>query len=119
MRIGRVRRILKTPAKTSCLPKLQAEFQRKLVCLWSMVDGWRPRCIAVSAMSDTAASSDRRVVDAERRRNSRGGRRTSDPHTNWRWRRLAWLFAAYAVYVSVRSLPATVKSYFARKHTPA
>jgi len=30
------------------------------------------------------------------------------------WRRIAWLFAAYAVYVSVRSLPTTVKKMFHR-----
>ncbi len=65
------------------------------------------------------ASPDRRTVGADRRRNSRGGRRTADPRTNWRWRRLAWLFAAYAVYVSVRSLPATVRNYFKRPTTPA
>jgi hypothetical protein len=51
----------------------------------------------------------------DRRRNSRSGRRDGDPRVNWR--RLAWLFAAYAVYVSVRSLPATVKKMFQR--TPA
>ena len=63
-------------------------------------------------------SRDRRTVGADRRRNSRGGRRAADPHTDWRWRRLAWLFAAYAVYLSVRSLPATVKNYFKRRTTP-
>jgi len=51
----------------------------------------------------------------DRRRRSRSGRRASDPRVNWR--RLAWLFAAYAVYVSVRSLPATVRKIFQR--TPA
>jgi hypothetical protein len=30
------------------------------------------------------------------------------------WRRIAWLFAAYAVYVSVRSLSTTVKKMFHR-----
>jgi len=44
---------------------------------------------------------------ADRRKNSRSGRRTTDPHFNWR--RIAWMFAAYAAYVSVRSLPATVR----------
>jgi hypothetical protein len=52
---------------------------------------------------------------ADRRRNSRSGRRTGDPHVNWR--RLGWLFAAYAVYVSVRSLPTTVKKMFNRTPT--
>ena len=44
----------------------------------------------------------------DRRKRSRSGRRTDDPHTNWR--RIAWLFAIYAIYLSVRSLPDTVKS---------
>jgi hypothetical protein len=64
------------------------------------------------------SSSDRRTDGSDRRRNSRGGRRTSDPHTDWRWRRLAWLFAAYAVFVSLRSLPDAVKNYFKRRTTP-
>jgi len=52
---------------------------------------------------------DRRVMSGgDRRRNSRGGRRASDPHRNWR--RLAWLFAAYAVYLTLRSLPSMMKS---------
>jgi hypothetical protein len=33
------------------------------------------------------------------------------------WRRLGWLFAAYAVYVSVRSLADTARKMFRR--TPA
>jgi hypothetical protein len=49
----------------------------------------------------------RRVPRSDRRKHSRSGRRASDPHTNWG--RLAWLFLAYATYVSVRSLPATMK----------
>jgi hypothetical protein len=48
----------------------------------------------------------------DRRKHSRSGRRANDPRTNWR--RLAWLFAAYAVYLSLRSLPATVKKLFRR-----
>jgi hypothetical protein len=43
----------------------------------------------------------------DRRKHSRSGRRGGDPHTNWR--RLAWLFAAYAAYLSIRSLPTTMK----------
>jgi hypothetical protein len=51
---------------------------------------------------------DRRAAPrGDRRKNSRSGRRTGDPHTNWR--RIAWLFAAYAAYLSVRSLPTAVK----------
>jgi len=54
----------------------------------------------------------RRVPGADRRKRSRSGRRTSDPHVNWR--RIAWLFAAYALYLSVRSLPETVRNLFGR-----
>ena len=43
----------------------------------------------------------------DRRRRSRSGRRASDPRANWRlW---AWLFAAYAVIMSIRALPAAAK----------
>jgi hypothetical protein len=52
----------------------------------------------------------------DRRKHSRGGRRTSDPHVNWR--RLTWLFAAYALYLSVRTLPASVWRFFKRERTP-
>jgi hypothetical protein len=51
----------------------------------------------------------------DRRRNPRNGRRSGDPRVNWR--RLGWLAAAYALYISARSLPATVKNLFRR--TPA
>jgi hypothetical protein len=44
----------------------------------------------------------------DRRKNSRSGRRAADPHTNWR--RLAWLFAAYAAFLSLRSLPLAMKN---------
>ena len=54
----------------------------------------------------------RYASSVDRRRNPRSGRRTGDPRVNWR--RIAWLFAAYAVYVSVRSLPTTVKKMFHR-----
>jgi hypothetical protein len=57
----------------------------------------------------------RTTSNGDRRRNARSGRRNGDPRG--RWRRLAWLFAAYALYVSVRSLPATLKGMFQR--TPA
>jgi hypothetical protein len=56
----------------------------------------------------TIPTPDRRTpTRGDRRKRSRGGRRAGDPRTDWR--RLAWLFAAYACYVSVRSLPATAK----------
>lgn len=53
---------------------------------------------------------------SDRRKNSRSGRRASDPHVNWR--RIAWIFAAYAAYLSLRSLPATLKEMFTRRMTP-
>jgi len=64
-------------------------------------------------------TTDRRSAGNDRRRNSRSGRRTNDPHVSWHWRRLAWLFAAYAVYLSVRSLPATVERRFRRQRAAA
>jgi hypothetical protein len=64
-----------------------------------------------------SSTSGRRGVGKDRRKNSRGGRRDGDPHTNWR--RIAWLFAAYAVYLSVRSLPTTMKNYFKRSEPTA
>jgi hypothetical protein len=54
-------------------------------------------------------TTDRRSA-ADRRKRSRSGRRSSDPHVNWQ--RIAWLFAGYALYLSVRSLPATVRNLF-------
>jgi hypothetical protein len=53
----------------------------------------------------------------DRRKRSRSGRRNEDPHVNWR--RVAWLFAGYALYISARSLPATVKNKIFRRPTPA
>jgi hypothetical protein len=55
----------------------------------------------------------RRATGADRRRYSRSGRRATDPHFNWR--RVAWLFAAYAVYLSIRSLPSVVRKFFRRE----
>ena len=65
-------------------------------------------------MSETTFSTaERRGSERDdRRKNSRGGRRTSDPRVNWR--RLAWLFAAYATYLSVRQIPATIRRLFKR-----
>jgi hypothetical protein len=70
------------------------------------------------AVGDTILDSDRRSSDgrSDRRKNSRSGRRKTDPHTNWR--RIAWLFAVYAAYLSIRSLPSTVKNFFGRTTTP-
>jgi hypothetical protein len=52
---------------------------------------------------------------SDRRRKSRGGRRADDPRP--KWRRLAWLFAAYAVYLSIRSIPAAVRRFWRREAT--
>ena len=67
-------------------------------------------CPAVAEIR--VSSSEQRGARGDRRKNSRSGRRDGDPRVNWR--RIAWLFAAYAVFVSVRSLPATVKQVFTR-----
>jgi len=71
----------------------------------------------ISAVPEPMVSNDERrhVPAGDRRRNPRSGRRASDPRVNWR--RLAWLFGAYAVYLSVRSLPDTVKRIFQRTPT--
>jgi hypothetical protein len=58
---------------------------------------------------------DRRRAGQDRRKNPRNGRRATDPHIAWKWRRVAWLFAAYAAYVSVRSLPQTLQRLFGRR----
>jgi hypothetical protein len=55
-----------------------------------------------------AYTVDRRSPDRrDRRKRSRSGRRARDPHTNWR--RVYWLFGAYALYLSVRNVPATIR----------
>jgi hypothetical protein len=46
----------------------------------------------------------------DRRRNSRSGRRKTDPHVDWQ--RVAFLFGVYAAYMSMRSLPANVWKFF-------
>jgi hypothetical protein len=54
----------------------------------------------------------RAAARSDRRKQSRSGRRAGDPHTNWQ--RVAWIFAAYAAYLSVRSLPSTLRRYLQR-----
>jgi len=54
----------------------------------------------------------RRMPRGDRRRNSRSGRRAGDPRFNWQ--RLAWLFATYVIYLSIRSLGDTIKRVFQR-----
>jgi len=68
-------------------------------------------------VTESAWASNRRGLDrADRRRISRGGRRSVDPRAGWYWRRLAWLFAGYAIYMSIRSLPAAARRLFKREH---
>jgi hypothetical protein len=67
-------------------------------------------------VSELASHGERRAeARADRRKTSRSGRRASDPHFNWR--RVTWLFAVYAIFMSVRSLPATIKRFFTRQET--
>ena len=63
---------------------------------------------AIAVPATSAPVPDRRANRTDRRKNSRSGRRATDPRSNWR--KVAWLFAAYAVYLSIRSLPSTVKT---------
>jgi hypothetical protein len=78
---------------------------------------WRRRCIRPIAveqnLSGTSVDERRDAVKGDRRRHSRNGRRAADPRKNWR--RLAWLFALYAAYLSVRSLPATIRQLWPRQ----
>jgi hypothetical protein len=64
--------------------------------------------------TSTVPTPDRRVAaGSDRRKHPRSGRRSTDPHVDWR--RLAWLFGAYAAYLSIRSLPANVRKLFGRR----
>jgi hypothetical protein len=68
-------------------------------------------------VSELASHGERRAEGRDdRRKTSRSGRRSSDPHGNWR--RVTWLFASYGIYMSVRSLPAPIKRLFTRQ-TPS
>jgi hypothetical protein len=50
----------------------------------------------------------------DRRKNPRNGRRSTDPRFNWR--RVAWLFAGYALFVSIRALPSSLRRLFERRN---
>jgi len=54
----------------------------------------------------------RRRGVSDRRQHPLNGRRRSDPRRNWR--RLTWLVAAYAAYVSLRWLPPGVRRFITR-----
>ena len=86
---------------------------------------WRYGCMTCG-VAETPPVTERRLSNRnDRRAHSRSGRRSTDPRMNWR--RIAWLFAAYAAYLSVRSLSATVrdavpaklKKLFKREETAA
>jgi hypothetical protein len=65
-------------------------------------------------VSELASHGERRAEGrADRRKTSRSGRRSSDPHGHGR--RVTWLFASYGIYMSVRWLPATIKRLFTRQ----
>jgi hypothetical protein len=71
----------------------------------------------VAETSTPTPTPERRATELnDRRKYSRSGRRTTDPHVNWR--RVAWLFAAYAICLSVRSLPSTVWKFIKSESTP-
>jgi hypothetical protein len=66
-----------------------------------------------ASVAATAFTQERREGRRnDRRKNPRNGRRATDPRFNWR--RVAWLFASYAVVVSFRTLPSTVRRLFQR-----
>jgi hypothetical protein len=64
-------------------------------------------------VTETSATDRRAHGRNDRRRHSRNGRRDTDPHTNWR--RLAWLFAGYATYLSFRSVPQAIRRFLDRQ----
>jgi hypothetical protein len=64
-------------------------------------------------VAEKSFESDRRATERrDRRKHSRSGRRANDPRVNWR--RLTWLFAGYAMYLSLLSLPETIRRRFRR-----
>lgn len=65
-------------------------------------------------MTEAVVSPDRRDRPrTDRRKMSRNGRRASDPRVNWR--KIAWLFAGYGLFMSIRSLPSTIRKLFKRQ----
>jgi hypothetical protein len=84
------------------------EFQRRTLRAEIFADWAGVFVASPSSVRGKAYEIDRRLAGGvDRRGQSRSGRRSTDPHRNWR--RLAWLFAWYAAYVSVRSLPSSVR----------
>jgi hypothetical protein len=70
----------------------------------------------VTADTTTPTPERRGAARTDRRKHSRSGRRAHDPRFNWR--RIAWLFAGYAIVLSIRSLPAMVRQKFFSRSTP-
>jgi hypothetical protein len=83
--------------------------------MFRSLPGWRPSCIENDvADSPSVEPVERRSRDRrDRRKHSRSGRRAEDPHTNWR--RIYWLFGAYAMYLSVRKIPVTLRRLWRRE----
>jgi len=84
----------------------------------SITSGHRTRAgvqvALIRGVTHSAPAVERRSSDRpDRRKQSRSGRRASDPHFNWR--RLAWLFMAYATFLSLRTLPSTLHRLIRRK----
>jgi hypothetical protein len=71
---------------------------------------------SVSAETDAPTPERRGAARTDRRKHSRSGRRAKDPR--FHWQRLAWLFAGYAIFLSIRSLPATLRERFFSRSTP-
>jgi hypothetical protein len=70
----------------------------------------------VTAENPTPIPNRRGATRTDRRKHSRSGRRAHDPH--FHWQRLAWLFAGYAIILSIRSLPATLRQKFFSRSNP-
>jgi len=70
----------------------------------------------VPAETSTSTPERRSAVRTDRRKHSRSGRRDDDPHVNWR--RLVWLFAGYGLFMSLRSLPSTVRKKLFNRSSP-
>jgi hypothetical protein len=68
-------------------------------------------------VADPSVTVERRSLDRrDRRKHSRSGRRADDPRTTWR--RVYWLFGAYALYLSVRKIPSTIRRFWRRETVP-
>jgi hypothetical protein len=85
-------------------PKLQREFH--------VASELHPQRLVGTKVGVDVRPERRHAQKADRRRKSRSGRRSTDPYMNWR--RIAWLFAIYAAYLSIRSLPAIVRGKFSK-----